>query len=150
MNIYHRVWMLAACSCVGVAATNGKGYLCSTGPAALRFRPKTVSIDKSLLPPLPVPAPDAKVSTPPSAINPNTTTVTTAGSVPPVAEPLVATNGFELTPQMLVDVFRSRCKNSNDHDAHVLVPFGFLPAAGQAQPAAPAPGGSSTATYRTE
>ena len=151
MSLYHRVCVLAACSCIVAAAANGKGYLSSGGPTALRFQPKAVAVGKSMLPLLPVPVAEASVNTPPTFINSKaTTTVTTAESPTPVTEPLVATNGFELTPQMLVDIFRSRAKNGNAHDARVLVPFGFVPPAGQTQPAAPAPSGASTATYHSQ
>ena len=151
MNVYHRVCVLAACSCIGAASTNGKGYLSSGGPAPLRFQAKPVAADKAGLPPLPLPVAETKVTMPPATINSNaTTTVTAAESPTPVPELPGATNGVELTPQMLVDIFRSRAKNGNSHDTRVLVPFGFLPPPGQAQPAGPVPSGASTATYRTQ
>jgi len=147
---YHRVCLVLACTCLGVAAS-GDGYLSSGSPTVLRFQPKPRSVGKSTLPPLPEPVADAKVNVPPARINTNGTTTVTAGEAPPPSsEPPVATNGFELTPQMMVDIFQSRGKNGNGHDAHVWVPFGFVPPAGSAQPVGPVPSASSTATYRTE
>ena len=150
MNTYHRVGLLVAGFCIGAAAASN-GYLSAAGPAPLRFRPKAAAVGKSTLPPLPVPTAEAPVSAPPEPINSNaTTTVSTAespaeGSEPPAA---AATNEFELTPQMLVDIFRSRADRGNSHDTRVLVPFGFVPPAGQVQPAGA--GATSKATYRIE
>jgi hypothetical protein len=151
MNIDHRACMLAACSCIVAAAANGTGYLSSGGPAPLRFQSKVATVGQPMLPPLPVPTAGSKVSTPPALINSNATaTVTTAESPTPVGAALVATNGFELTPQMLVDIFRSRAESGNGHDTRVLVPFGFVPPIGQPQPAGPAASGTSTATYQVQ
>jgi hypothetical protein len=152
MNAYHRLCALAACSGIAAAAASGTGYLSTGSPVALRFQPETAAVGKPTLPPLPGPPAESSVSPRPAVTRSNATaTVTTAQSPKPVAEPTAAPEGFELTPQMLVDIFRSRAEEGKGRDTHVLVPFGFIPSIGQVRPAGSAPtNGTSTATYRIQ
>ena len=148
MIIRHCLSMLVVCVCIGAAAAHGRGYLSTTGPSPLRFLPQVAAGGKSPLPPLPLPKEEANVHLLATA---NSKVVETVSAMPaPVSASTVATNEFELTPQMLIDVLRSRAKSGNLHDAHVLVPFGFVPPAGQTPPSGLVPSPSSTATYRVE
>jgi hypothetical protein len=148
MSINHRVGVFAACSCIiAAAAASGAGYLSSTGPVALRFQPQVRPGTKSNLPPVPAPEAETTAAVSPALINTNAeSTVSTAASQIPTGEPLMATNGVELTPQMFVEVFRSRCKGGAAHDAGVIVPMGFVPPTGQTPPTR----GTSTAVYQSQ
>jgi hypothetical protein len=132
--------LVALCIIVTTATTARPGYLAAGYPAPLRFS-EPGGPAKAALPPLPKDEPEASFPIPTNAMtrcdadnivssNPEqpAAIMTPADAEPP-----------SVTPQMLVDYFRSGATGTN-HNVTAVVPFGFVPPAGGPTP-------SSTATY---
>lgn len=132
--------LVALCVTATAATTARPGYLVAGCPSPLRFR-EPGEPHKAALPPLPKDEPAANFPIPTNTMSQGATetVVSSTPEQPAVGGAAAEAGPPSVTPQMLIDYFRSGSSDTN-RSATAVVPFGFVPPVG-----GPAP--SSSATY---
>jgi hypothetical protein len=132
--------LVALSSAVTRATTARPGYLAAGYPSTLHFS-EPGEPHKAALPPLPKDEPEADFPIPTNAMTRCASgTIVSSGPEQPAGVGL-PTDAVppSVTPQILIDYFRGGNSGTN-RNSTAVVPFGFVPPAGE-----PAP--SSSATY---
>jgi hypothetical protein len=156
LTVHHAVWVIAILVVLTCTVSTHAAYLASVGPAPLRFqefadvKPKTVSS------PLPQDLPETNFCIPeavvvtnlaaPLVVTPAVTMIAQPEPVPACPSAVLSTNEVvvppQITPQMVVEFFRSHAGSNGNRDAAIAVPYNFTPPM-------PSTKLSSSATYET-
>jgi hypothetical protein len=156
---HRRVSRLATCLITMLMAlpfttSSDAAYLASVGPAPLRFQESVDVKPKIVLSSLPQDAPETNFcipeavaitnEAPPLVVTPTVTMIAQPAPVPEPAPTVSSTNEVvvtpQITPQMVVEFFRSHSGSNGNRDPAVVVPYNFTPPVPPTKP-------TSSATY---
>ena len=135
----HAVWLMAVLVALPCAASPA-AYLVSVGPAPLRFQASVDAKPRTSSSPLPREAPVTDSCIPEAMAATNVTTISQSPPAQACPSAGLSTNEVAITPQMVVEFFRSHAGANGNRDTAVVVPYNFTPPTPSGKP-------SSSATY---